>query len=185
MNIEERKQKALKKIEDMKAGIAEALAEEKKAIAKAKRQAKKLASGHVNAHTPSETFGSLQALQMASKTSREGFIYKIIIGSYIYIGKKSFTSKSKWQNYKSSSKVVKRLIKRAIEMGVTPIYEVIEICDSKMSLALAETRHIHAQWSAMAIEGKLSLSLNADNGTGILKRDEWALLNGHYSQIIR
>lgn len=177
-----RQQKALEKIEQFKQDLKKDRAEVKKAVAKAKRDAKKA----MQQPSPSKvTFGSSPALQMAAQTSREGFVYRIKIGSYVYIGKKSFRSTSKWQSYKSSSKQVKRLIAKAIAMGATPIYEVIEICDSKLDLAKAETRHIHAQWSAMAIEGKLSLSLNVDNGTGILKRDEWAVLNGHFSQIIR
>ena len=183
MNSEKsRKERALEKIEQYKQYLARDRAEIKKAVAKAKRDAKKA----MQQPSPSKvTFGSSPALGMAAQTSREGFVYRIKIGSYIYVGKKSFRSTSKWQTYRSSSKQVKRLIAKAIAMGVTPIYEVIEICDSKWDLAKAETRHIHAQWSTMAMAGKLSLSLNMDNGTGTCKRDEWAAINGHFSQIIR
>lgn len=166
--METREEKAKARIEKMKEDIARDRAEKKKALAKSNRDAKK--APKIN----KTTFGDIVLLNSAfNKHQYYGFIYQIEIGNQIYIGKKSFESKPKWQTYRSSSDQVKRLIKRAMEMGVAVSYMAVELCHDSLSLQKAEINHIHSKWQQLASEGKLSYSLNIDNGSGLLKRDDW------------
>lgn len=168
MNEIERKQKALENLNKFKAEIAEAVSANKKAVAKSKRDAKK------SPKISNNTFGDIIMLNSAyNKCQYYGFIYQIEIGTSIYIGKKSFGSKSDWRKYKSSSEPVRKLIKRAAAMGIPVAYKAISLAHDSLDLQKAEIAQIHLQWSKLAAEGRLNDSLNIDDGSGLLNKTDW------------
>ena len=82
------------------------------------------------------TFGNL--ISDVDATTHYGFVYKIKIGIFEYIGKKEFNSKSNWKYYFGSGIKWKKIYATMIARDFTPIYEIICYCDNPVDLQKME-----------------------------------------------
>ncbi|MBC2602069.1 GIY-YIG nuclease family protein [Puniceicoccus vermicola] len=71
-----------------------------------------------------------------------GFVYQISLWiggeTFVYIGRKAFSSSPKWQNYKSSSSSVKNLRREAEKVE----YTILELAKTKRELTYLEAKYL-------------------------------------------
>lgn len=97
-----------------------------------------------------KTFADLISVEDSKKY--HGFVYRIDIAGFYYIGKKMFAAKDKWEFYKSSSKKVKELLKTN-----TATYTVLKFAKTKRELSYFEAE---IQFKMNVLEDPLSLNDN-------------------------
>lgn len=105
------------------------------------------------------TFGAM--ITDSDVKTNYGFVYMVKVqvnGTFkLYVGQKCFHElKNPWETYTTSSKIVKSMIAK----GMNVEYTIIELCNTKTALDACERKYIIQTWKKLADLGKMYLSLN-------------------------